>query len=694
VTALARRHVTALAPLAACVLVMATIAWLEATYPARNVEYAFATDSGAWTAMQGLTLGAAAALLLWRGDSVLGWVMAAFGGLWAVDGLLETYIRVGLGPEDAWLGMDVAIWFVARFFAVLLPTLVLLLLLFPTGRFVEGRWGAVAKATVVLEVAAVAVFLVVPYRDFDRPVTVPPDVDLNLTTIDALAPVSGELVLVARLVLVLGFVAPVATVVLRHRRAREIERDRMRWLLWGVLVAIVYVAATSVLGLVSWPVQAVGFNIPFVAMVVGLVNPTLVRIDELLSRTLVFVLLSASVVLVDLAALAALTQLLDDRLDERQVVVVVLLVSVLLYNPLRTVLLARVRRLVLGDRDNPYDVVSGLAETLESTDDSERQLAAVATAVAQAFGVGFVTVEVDRGAGERVGATVGERPEHTRTLPITFRGEEVGRLVLPRRGVRASLGRTDERLLGDLVRQAASAARATQLAAELQEDRERLVMAREEELRRIRRDLHDGLGPALGGAVFQLESARLVAAADPGRARTRLAETRAHLQDVVADVRRLVHDLRPPALDDLGLVGALRQQARHDDAAGGLAVTVEAGDLPDLPAAVEVAAYRIVGEALTNVRRHADATTCSVRLAVEDDALVVEVADDGVGVDPDRQAGVGLLSLRERAGELGGQSEVVCPPGGGTLVRARLPLHPLDPETDVPHVPSLQGAPA
>ena len=122
------------------------------------------------------------------------------------------------------------------------------------------------------------------------------------------------------------------------------------------------------------------------------------------------------------------------------------------------------------------------------------------------------------------------------------------------------------------MRQAASAARTTQLAEELQDNRERLVIAREEELRRIRRDLHDGLGPALEGVVFQLESARLLVGPDPGRARAQLAATKAHLQDVVADVRRLVHDLRPPALDDLGLVGALRQQARTD---GALDVDVE-----------------------------------------------------------------------------------------------------------------------
>jgi len=286
------------------------------------------------------------------------------------------------------------------------------------------------------------------------------------------------------------------------------------------------------------------------------------------------------------------------------------------------------------------------------------------------LGVGFFGAECGGGSDGRLIPTYGERPAETRTLPITCRAAEVGRLVLPARGRRSRLSRRDEELLGDLVRQAATAARAGQLADELQESRERLVTAREEERRRIRRDLHDGLGPALSGVVFQLESARLLVPKDPDAAERQIAGVSAHVQDVVADVRRLVHDLRPPALDDRGLAGALRQQAERLEPAA----TVESGDLGSLPAAVEVAAYRIAGEAMTNAARHARASRCAVRLEVVDSALLVEVADDGVGIAPSAQAGVGLVGLRERAAELGGRSEITCPASGGTVVRAWLPL--------------------
>ncbi len=158
-------------------------------------------------------------------------------------------------------------------------------------------------------------------------------------------------------------------------------------------------------------------------------------------------------------------------------------------------------------------------------------------------------------------------------------------------------------------------------------------------------------------------------ASDPAAADAHLVTSRELVQEVVAEVRRVAHDLRPPALDDRGLVGALRQLAE----ATAVDVEVRAGDLPDLPAAVEVAAYRIAAEAVANVVRHASARHCVVTLEAAGE-LLVEVRDDGVGVGPDVTAGVGMVALRERAAELGGRSEVVCPPSGGTVVRACLPL--------------------
>jgi signal transduction histidine kinase len=268
----------------------------------------------------------------------------------------------------------------------------------------------------------------------------------------------------------------------------------------------------------------------------------------------------------------------------------------------------------------------------------------------------------------------GERPERTDAMPITYRDEEIGRLLLPEASRGTSLRRADERLLADVVRQAATTARATQLASELQQSRSRLVTAVENERRRLRNELHDGLGPTLAAIASRIDTARITAPRSPADSDRMLGLAREEITGLLAEVRRLVHGLRPPALDDVGLAGAIRQQVDRLGSPG-LRVSVETpSDLSQLPAAAEVAAYRIVSEALANVVRHASAATCTVRLTLCDATLVVEVIDDGVGIATTAVAGVGLVSLRERAAELGGTCTVTSGDAGGTTVRAQLPL--------------------
>ncbi len=609
-------------------------------------------------------------VLLLNGQPVLGWTMSGFGLFWALDAFAEAYVGYGVRPDGIAAGTNEALWFLDRAGAFLPVGIFMLGLLYPTGRFLEGRWRVASWISIGLALAAASMFLIGEPYPIDQPEVLPPELQRDLTTVEGsfLRALSGTLNVLAGV----AIAVPAAVVVVRHRRASGLERDRMRWLLWAVLVEVMLAVVELALG--TFGLGDVYFSfyvlVPALAVTIGLVRPRLIVIDDLLGATLLNGLVAALIVAVDLAVLAVVDATVGDALDRRQVVVIVLLLAAVLYGPLRSLLDRRVRRLVLGSRDDPYDVVSGLAGHLERVEDPGEQLAAIADAVANAFGVRYVRVEVDRVRGGRLVATQGVEPDETRVLPITYRDDEVGRLVLPARGVRARLTRRDEGLLGDLVRQAATAVRSGQLADELQDSREQLVLAREEERRRIRRDLHDGLGPALSGVVFQLESARLLAPTDPTAVAESLTVTREHVQEVVADVRRLVHDHRPPALDDLGLVGAIRQQAASAD----LTVDVDAADVDQLPAAVEVAAYRIVSEALTNVTRHAKAERCTVRLAVADGGLAVEVADDGVGIEESAEVGVGLVSLRERAAELGGRSEVVCPPDGGTIVRAWLPM--------------------
>jgi signal transduction histidine kinase len=213
------------------------------------------------------------------------------------------------------------------------------------------------------------------------------------------------------------------------------------------------------------------------------------------------------------------------------------------------------------------------------------------------------------------------------------------------------------------------------LTIDLQRSRERLVATREEERRRLRRDLHDGLGAQLAGLNVQAGTLRRLIPRDPAAADELVVELREELRAAIADIRRLVYDLRPPALDDLGLLAALHQLAeRYGSEDEQPCVLVEAPeDLPHLPAAVEVAIYRITQEALTNVVRHAQAKNCIVRLAVKED-VALDIVDDGIGIPGERTAGVGLSSMYERAAELGGTCIVESIPQGGTRVLVRLPL--------------------
>jgi signal transduction histidine kinase len=644
---------------------------LDLTGPDHGPGAELAEGYGVIYAAGGLAI-ALCALVVARHDprQRFGWALLPIAAVWALDGFTQSYTRVAVSADGIDPGTNLALWFLNRFGAVLPLSIALLLLIFPTGRFLPGWLGRLGIVALGGMVVAAALVVLTPATTTPHVADLPAEVDFNYLTLsplaaaDVLRPVSGVLTVV-------GFVIAMVTAVLRYRRSNAADRDRMRWLIWAVLVMALTLAAVGVadLGAAVDVVIVVVAVLPVAAMTVGVVRPTVVPVENLLVRTLVLGAVALSLLGVDLLVVAVLSHTLGD-LGQRQLVTVVLLVTALGYGPLRQRLSRLVQGWVLGSRGNRYDVMAGLAANLESIEDGPAQLGAVARAVADAFGVGYVAVEVDRPGGERLTATFGDRPDEVRTLPITYRESEVGRLVLPARGLRSRLSSRDEKLLGDLVRQAATAARTSRLAEELQASRERLVNTREEERRRIRRDLHDGLGPAMAGVVYQLETARLLVETDPVAATGQLDSVREHVQEIVADVRRLVHELRPPALDDRGLVGAIRQLAEHQE----VPVAVDAADLGTLPAAVEVAAYRIVAESLTNVVRHAGAGSARVHLERTATDLVVEVADDGVGIGEDVQAGVGLLSVRERAAELGGRTDVSCPPSGGTLVRAVLPL--------------------
>lgn len=425
--------------------------------------------------------------------------------------------------------------------------------------------------------------------------------------------------------------------------------------------------------LVPWTIEGlVGLPLPLV-IASAILRHRAFDIDVVVRRSLVYGGLTAAVV-GTYGLAAVLLGALMGGLSPFATSLLATGVAAIAALPIRDGLQRAVTRLLYGDRDEPVRAIRRLGDRLEWSVDADSMPRVVVDTVADALRLPYVGLELGVAPSARLAAERGVRPSEPITRPLSYRSSTVGRLLVDSRGPADPLSDADLRLLDDLTRQIGVAAHASLLTEDLRASRERLVTAREEERRRLRRDLHDGLGPALSAIGMRAEAAETLVHHDPAQAERLLAELRAEVAAAVVDIRRLVDGLRPPAIDELGLVGALRLAADRLSAAGSPDLSIEAdGPLADLPAAVEVAAYRIATEAMTNAARHAGAAHCAIRLIGGTDLTVV-VEDDGRGLPVDRRDGVGLASMQERAAELGGECLFEPLPGGGTRVLARLPL--------------------
>ncbi|MFF2494820.1 histidine kinase [Agromyces sp. NPDC058064] len=637
-------------------------------------------------AWRGLVLGATGCLLLAR----LSWhpvpvLLTAGGLLAAIDGLALAWLNHGvLLLPDAPLLAE-AFVFTQRLSVAAYLALPLALLVFPDGRFPRGPLRAVAIGTAVLNVLIVVVDLAMPWRVARAAFGNPDPRLLQWATGEwgvALPPAVWQSIGAIWMPTILTSVVLTAIVLCGRMVGADAElRRQIKWIVWaGLVYAALFVVSALVLPYhLGQATVIVGTAVICAAIIVAVTRRGLYRIDRLLSWTVVYGLVAISVVVIDVLLVATIGGLVEHQVLAGAAMLIVLFA----YLPLRDRVLTLANRLVNGRRGDPYGVVSTLAARLEETEEPGDQLHSLAASIAAAFASPYVGVEVGTPDGGSLLARHGTVRDEVESIPLVYRGERIGRLEMSP-GRRARLSPGDERLLADLVRHAASAVRASTLSAELQQIRVELVNAREDERRRMRRELHDGLGPELAGVQLRIEAARNVGAADPVEADRLLASAADDLRLAVGEIRRLAHDLRPPSLDDVGLAGAIEQLCRRF---GGEFEVTATRELPEglpagLPAAVEVAAYRIVAEALVNVQRHARARHAWVRLSYDDGRLVVEVEDDGRGVAAEAPAGVGLLSMRERAVELGGALEVTGRSGGGTVVRAALPLPSpvIDPE--------------
>lgn len=528
---------------------------------------------------------------------------------------------------------------------------------FPTGTFAPRglRWVALAGA-------AVLGALLVPDLLAGRPVTT-----------DAVQTVGVALFLV-------GVVAQIVRYV---RTSDSGDRAQVRWVVYGLCMAALVLAVSRLIALLlpaSLRNSEVGgtligggsivlaLTIVPVCIGVAVLRAGLWNVDRVVNRTVVYALLSAAVVGIYVTVVTYLGAQI--RAPSLLASLTATGVVALVLQPLQRLLQRTINRFMFGLRDDPSAVVAELGRRLQDTADAEAVLETAAGTLARALKLPFVGVRMRDGTE----AVCGEPTSAPTITPLVFQGRRVGELRLGLRRPGEALSPRDLALVAQVAPQIAAAGDAILLTSDLRASRARLVEAREDERRRLRRDLHDGLGPALAGLALQAAAIPAVATSDPHGA-TRLGESlAAGIRTVISDVRRLVYGLRPPALDELGLVQGLRSTAGALERPGALAISVEErAPLPRLPAAVEAAAYRIALEAVANAARHAGATRCTVLLAAGE-ALSIDVTDDGVGIAPDVLPGVGLLGMRERAAEVGGRVEILRGTGRGTIVRALLPL--------------------
>ncbi|MGH9133279.1 MAG: sensor histidine kinase [Ilumatobacteraceae bacterium] len=333
-----------------------------------------------------------------------------------------------------------------------------------------------------------------------------------------------------------------------------------------------------------------------------------------------------------------------------------------------------VDRVVYGSRDDPLGVVQRVVDHV-GTDTGDDLLPALVASLERELRLDSVAIDIAAAGGWQRAASVGPETEHHREVVLHHRDEVVGRLVVGWTDG-PSIRLRDREILGQLAGPLGLAVSWVRLAADLRRSSVAVVSAREEERRRLRRDLHDGLGPALTGvslgmrtAVRQLGRAVDVEGnASPRELLERLAD---EIDSVVGELKRIVRDLRPTALDQLGLVGALAEFTRKFDGDLEIHLALPAHADP-LPAAVEVAVYRIVTEAVTNVVRHANAARCWLTV-VTGPTVEIDVVDDGVGIGGAFSDGVGLTAMRERAAELGGAVRLLPNTPRGTHVHVRLP---------------------
>jgi signal transduction histidine kinase len=580
--------------------------------------------------------------------------------------LTLVFMGVTFWPPANRITANTDIWHLLRSIAQFLSTLFLIVFffIFPDGRFTP-RW-------TIFYVIAVLPLVVAEYF-FPASLLNPQNWNVIFSTALSL------------FTLVILVYVPVY----RYRTvSNPTVRQQTKWVVYGISIALLGFFLTAFPSNFNYPqlqlgtflglLQVTGLILFFLliplSIGIAILRFRLWDIDPIINRTLVYGVLSFLTI-----AFYALTVGIFAfyfRSNETNIIISFIATGIIavLFEPLRQQLQRGVNRLMYGERDDPATVLTRLSQRLDTTLAPDSVLQTIVETLAQTLKLPYVAISL-----------LDEEPRFTSTsnlpsselthLPLTYQTERVGELTLAPRAAGESFSPADMKLIHLIAQQAGVAAYTVRLNNDLQKSRERLVTAQEEERRRLRRDLHDGVGPTLASLSQRIDTAADWVKSDPEKSIELLKTLKGQVRETVAEIRRLVYALRPPVLDEFGLVSAIREHTAQYSGPNGMQITFDVTEpLPTLPAAVEVAAYRIVLEAFTNIIRHARATVCMIQIKITGGHLVLEVSDNGKGLPKENRSGVGFTSMRERANELGGDWLIENNSAGGATVRARLPI--------------------
>lgn len=602
--------------------------------------------------------------------NVVGWLLLVQGFAFAMMGWTDMLVENALdGDHTRDLGARLAVLWGQDFWPLLFAGFAAIAYLYPDGHTFNRKYRRWGVAGLVALTSMLLIAVINPhhfegkYAEFSNPLAVLP------------FEIPQALMLLFFFAGFASLIAAAFAVRARLRASTGERRLQMLWLAWAALAIPGTLFLCILDGLIfntsGGPLTVLGLAMMATlmpsAIAIGILRYRVFDIEVVINRTLVYGSLSLIVGAIYAGIVAGFGALIGSSTAAGVIGAGVVAVIV---QPVYARLHRRIDRMVYGDRSDPYAALQRLDERLKETQAPGDVVQAVVDSVAESLRLPWSAVEFERdGAGMTIAAHGIRGRGSLERRELWHRGESVGSLAVEvPRG--RPLTESDGRLLDQLASHVGAAVQSVRLTIDLQESRKELITAREEERRRLRRDLHDGVGPSLAAMSMQLEVLRDRVDDDD----TALVEQLGgQVQEAITDIRRLVYELRPPALDQYGLVSAITEQAgRMSNGASSFSVTAS-DDLPQLSAAVEVAVYRIALEGMTNAARHSGSRSCDVSIAV-DDAIVVVVEDDGVGVDNEARQGVGLRSMRERTAELGGEFAITQREGGGTVVRASFPL--------------------